>query len=497
MNPRLLLVAAVAWAPVAARAAEEIRLGALGHAQGEMSGEITDTSAILQSRLTVPPPHAMGDIYGREGVACFEVSDEPRFGPATIRTGWIRAEPDNDFIVKVQVRNLRSDTFYYYRLLYGPNNTTYHTGDTRTFRTHPGRDASAAVSFAVVTGMNYDHLHDTRYRRHIPRESAHLGYPTFVAMLKANPDYFVGTGDNVYFDVMATDVARTPAAMRRKYHEQFVQTRLVEFFSRVGTYWMKDDHDYRFNDSDPHSPSEATALPGVHDTEPSHRLGVRLFLEQLPVADPGENNPRTYRTHRVSALLQIWFVEGRDYRSPNAMPDGPEKSIWGADQRNWLQQSLVESDAPFKVLFSATPLVGPDNANKNDNHANPLGFRHEGDAFFAWLSKAKIDPARFVIICGDRHWQYHARHPSGYEEFSSGVVDEAHSNVRGGWKAGDPDSTDPEGRIVQHYLQSNPTGGFLLMTVRPRSNGNGGQAEFAFYNDHGGRLYRVVRPIEP
>ncbi len=33
------------------------------------------------------------------------------------------------------------------------------------------------------------------------------------------------------------------------------------------------------------------------------------------------------RTFRWGKTLQIWLVEGRDYRSPNNMPDGPEDPV--------------------------------------------------------------------------------------------------------------------------------------------------------------------------
>ena len=38
----------------------------------------------------------------------------------------------------------------------------------------------------------------------------------------------------------------------------------------------------------------------------------------------------------MNRSLQLWFVEGRDYRSANDDPDGPQKSIWGKEQRDWL-----------------------------------------------------------------------------------------------------------------------------------------------------------------
>ena len=63
----------------------------------------------------------------------------------------------------------------------------------------------------------------------------------------------------------------------------------------------------------------------------------------------------TYRTHRVHPHVQLWFVEGRDFRSPNKMPDGPEKSIWGEEQREWLQSTLKAS--VVTVLFRVVVVI--------------------------------------------------------------------------------------------------------------------------------------------
>jgi alkaline phosphatase/alkaline phosphatase D len=102
---------------------------------------------------------------------------------------------------------------------------------------------------------------------------------------------------------------------------------------------------------------------------------------------PDDAKAVTYRTHRMGRDLQLWFVEGCDYRSPNDMADGPEKSIWGTAQKEWLQRTLKESDATFKILISPTPEVGPDDAHKKDNQVNANGFRQEGEAFFSWLKE--------------------------------------------------------------------------------------------------------------
>jgi len=119
----------------------------------------------------------------------------------------------------------------------------------------------------------------------------------------------------------------------------------------------------------------------------------------------------TYRTHRVSRHLQIWLTESRAHRSPNKMPDGPGKSLWGKTQREWLQRILKKSDATWKILIFPTPMVCPDGKHKKDSHANLGGFQHEADEFFVWLKRNEIQG--FFTVCGDRHWQFHSIHPSG------------------------------------------------------------------------------------
>ena len=56
---------------------------------------------------------------------------------------------------------------------------------------------------------------------------------------------------------------------------------------------MKDDHDYRMNDSDP-----------TGDYEPSHQLGIDTFREQVPVVKPGDPKAITwYEVH----CLESWI----------------------------------------------------------------------------------------------------------------------------------------------------------------------------------------------
>lgn len=460
------------------------------HGQGEMAGRVTETSAILQSRLTQGTTLIDGDLPGSSGVARFELADNPEFEKSR-KTRWIKASPDYDYIIKVEVATLRPSTKYYYRLLYGPERDDTSKGHICSFKTLGGKNAIQKTKFVVVTGMNYFFFHEGPYKPEdaYHGDDKHLGYPALEAIRKLEPDFFVGTGDNVYFDHPAkkegsdkwtgiawSNRAKTETEMRRKYHEQFIQPRYVALFAEVPTYWEVDDHDYRYNDCD-----------NTGNKMPTPEMGARNFREQLPVVDPTDPTASTYATFRVNRDLQIWLVEGRLYRSPNKMPDGPDKTIWGEIQKQWLKDTLLASDATFKILISPTPLVGPDGNTKRDNHTNLGGFRHEAQEFFDWLKQNGFLEKHFYVLCGDRHWQYHAKHPSGFEEFSCGALVDANSRL--GVKAGSPKSTDPEGKIQQYYcqLEGEPSAGFLMVTVSPKKDGP--EALFEFYDEHGNLAY--------
>ena len=476
--------------------------------QGVLAGEVSSTSAILQSRLTDSDPRqnpVWEGVRGIAGWARFEVSPNADFSGALL-TEWLEAEPKRDFIVKTRVSRLAPATRYHYRLHYGRSKSETHVSSPATFRTLAGANQSEDYSMAIVTGMNYSFFHYTGNNTFPPYAGPDkaLGYPTLAAIAEIAPDFFVGTGDNVYYDHPGhRGRAQTRHEMRKKHHEQYSQQRFIDLFNKTATYWMKDDHDHRFDDSDAvnavriRQPKQETYYPRTNIFEgesgsgfaPSHELGIDVFKEQMPVVDPDDLDAVTYRTHRVSRDLQIWFVEGRDYRDPLDMPDSPRKTIWGAKQKAWLKQTLLDSDATFKLLISPTPMVGPDDASKRDNHTDFNGYRYEGDEFFEWLQENDISPNEFFIACGDRHWQYHAVHPAGFEEFSSGALIDQNSRL--GVRPGDPDSTDPEGRIRHIYQYDEPTGGFLTITLHPANDG--ATLTFRFHDETGKVLHEARR----
>ncbi len=442
--------------------------------QGTMSGEVTDSSALLQTRLTQATElNTDGDLSGAAGVVCFEWSTHEDFREVA-RTPFQPATDQHDFIVRAGITGLKPGTTYHYRAVFGNTGASAKAGTSCSFKTLPGGEQDAPVRFIVGSCMNYNKfMHGKRGKASGPltatEEDKRLGFPSFASMLKLRPDFFVGTGDIVYYD-NPLRVAKTVSQLRQCWHEQFRFPRLIEFFRRVPAYWSKDDHDFRFNESD-----------NTTDELPLPKTGIDMFREQLPLLAAGSDKP-SYRTHRISKGLQIWLTEGRDYRSPNEMTDGPEKSLWGAEQREWLKSTLKASDAKWKILISPTPMVGPDDLKKIDNHADLSGFRHEADAFFAWLKENKI--GNLTLVCGDRHWQYHSIHPSGIEEFACGALND--ENARMGVAPGAKKGSDPQALIKQEYTSATPHGGFLQITA-------GDELVFEHFDSRGKSLHRVVR----
>lgn len=449
--------------------------------QGQMAGEVTADSVILQTRITASQSPVDGDMPGYKAAACFEFADNRDFNKS-IRTSWQQTQPESDYIIQKKITGLAAGTEYFYRALYGPDEKQYFTGPIGRFRTLDGESRSRSVRIAVVTGMNY-----AKFYASYPNASApagHPGYPALKTILDKKTDFLVLTGDNVYFDVPADNPARTEVEIRKKYHEQFCLPNYIELFASVATYWEKDDHDYRYNDCDNSNPMKA----------PSVELCKRLYREQAPVISPNDPLGKPYRTVRINRDLQIWLLEGREYRSANVMPDGPEKTIWGDEQKQWLHQTLLASSATFKIVISPTPLVGPEDAYKNDNHTLTKGFLHEGLEFFKWLKENQFDKKNFYLVCGDRHWQYHSIHPSGFEEFSCGAL--VTENARAGRLPGDPQSTDPQAHIKQPYCMQEPNGGFLQMTVHPSKDNQPASLVFGFYKDDGTIFYSVNKAAQ-
>jgi alkaline phosphatase D len=211
------------------------------------------------------------------------------------------------------------------------------------------------------------------------------------------PDFYLNLGDWPYQD-------RAPAShMLEEFlakHRAARQPRQIRALLRdVPLHAIYDDHDIIDN------------WDGRVAIEHPERLAAGLEAWDLyfPL-----RQPERYRRIRRGALAEIFVLDTRMYRSPNDEPDGPDKTMLGAEQRAWLEEGLATSDAAFKIIASSVPF---DFATERDHWS---AFATERDAILSFIAMNEITGV--VAISTDRHY-FEARHyRNGLKEFHIGPL---------------------------------------------------------------------------
>jgi len=418
-------------------------------ADGIKIGEVREDSAIVWTRLTRNPErNVKGLAFNEERTTVpagrtledMEGSVPGRGGEVRVvwwprgakdkrqETAWRAVDPRADFTRQFVLSGLAAGTSYELEV----QGRTAGAADASCrlsggFRTPAEAATPAKVTFVAVTCQEYP-------RRDDPQN----GHKIYSLMLDMHPDFFVHTGDIEYYD-KPHPFARTIELARFKWNRIYAMPFQREFHRRLSSYFMKDDHDTLKND----------CWAGQTYGKLTWEQGLAVFREQVPMGE------RTYRTVRWGKDLQVWLVEGRDFRSPNDLADGPGKTIWGVEQKRWFYDSVEQSDATFQVLVSPTPIVGPDRDNKNDNYANK-GFSHEGGEIRRFIGSQK----NMYVICGDRHWQYASKDAAtGVHEFGTGPSSDQHAE---GFSLS---MRQPAHRFLRIK------GGFLAVTVERAASG--------------------------
>lgn len=346
-----------------------------------------------------------------------------------VSTPWTLTTAKHDFTQQWRLTGLRANTHYAAIVEARAPGTEELTAVFRGhFRTAPAADEAMELAFCLTTCHDYLRRDD---------DQGHKIYP---AMEQLQPAFVVHAGDVEYYD-QPQPWAMTVDLMRLKWGRLFALPRNRAFYANHSAYFQKDDHDTLRDDCG----------PGDRYGQVTFEEGARLFnTEQFP------SHPSRYQTVRWGRDLQIWILEGRDYRSPRTLEDGPGKSILGGQQKAWLMETISHSDAAFKLVFSPTPILGPDRESKQDNHANRT-YAYEGEELRRFFKQQE----NVILFCGDRHWQYASVDAeSGLWEFGCGPGSEKHQL---GWREDDI-------RAAHRFLRV--AGGFLSGHLR-YEKGNG------------------------
>lgn len=300
------------------------------HAQdlGLSVGDVTATSAIVWAR---PPTPGRYDVHLQNG-------RRDRVVPLV-------ADPEHGGSGQILVTDLRPDQDYVVRLAGAPGEARFHTPpDPRVFR---------PTTFAWGGDLGgQDACRD-----------ATRDYPIFTPLRALHPEFFLALGDLIYADGVCTETGRFGnrqipgpgvAATLPVFREHWIYTltdpgyRALRATTPIVAVW--DDHEV-VNDFGPEG--DVRERPPYTAGEHLLPLGQRAFREFNPL--PGS----LHRSLRWGKALELVVLDNRSFRSPNAAPDDPKKSMLGAAQAAWLVDTLRNSDAVWKLVVSSVPLAAP------------------------------------------------------------------------------------------------------------------------------------------
>ena len=315
------------------------------------------------------------------------------------RTPSVLTGPETDFTLTVSFDGLSPGTRYRYYVLVNDPDPRSGTSPRQAaaqgeFTTLTDATASVPVTFAWSGDLGGQ----DRCRQ------GEGGYPIFDTIRERKPDFFIFLGDTIYADNVCTSppnetgsnlIATTLAEYRAKHHYQRGAASLRRLLETVPVYVTWDDHEVKNNFSGP----VETQMPA----------GRQAFREYWPIHTDASNPNRLYRNIRYGSDLELFFLDTRQYRSRNADPDGPNKTMLGAAQLTWLLEGLTLSTATWKVIVTSVPLSVP----KGGGLAVPgydgwaggsdgTGFERERQVIVDAILAKRI--ANVVFLGGDIHW---------------------------------------------------------------------------------------------
>jgi alkaline phosphatase D len=328
---------------------------------GLQSGDVGTDSGVVWARADRPARMQV------------EISTTDSF--RSIRHGvFADALPESDFTAKVLVEDLPSGQDIFYRIRFQDLSSPTIVGEPMVgrFRTAPrDRRSISFVWSGDTAGQGWG------------IDEARGGMRTYASMRNNRPDFFIHSGDTIYADgpLVAerklpngefwknllieekSKAAETLAEFRGNYKYNLLDKNLLAFNSEIPTFAQWDDHEVTNN-----------WWPGEPLTRAEHQRkkyveknalvlaarASRAFHEYMPVrAEPAEPG-RVYRKMSYGPLLDVFMLDMRSYRGPNAEnleeTYGPAAYFLGPLQVAWLKQALMNSKATWKVIAADMPI---------------------------------------------------------------------------------------------------------------------------------------------
>jgi alkaline phosphatase D len=333
----------VAWA-------RALDAGAFTH--GVASGDPLADGVILWTRFV--------SIGG--GNVAWEVSEDEAFARVA-RRGEARAQPSNDYCVKVDVRGLAPGRRYFYRFLSasGPS----FTGQTRT----APADGADSLTIGLFSCANFPFGYFHAYGHAAQREdidlALHVGDYIYEYERGEYPSAAEALADRVIDPPIETV---TLAHYYQRYATYHTDPDLLELrrLKPMSAVW--DDHEIA-NDAAALGAQNHQAAEGSY----ADRIAAasKAYFDWMPIRRPSRSGVRLYRALDWGTLARIVLLDTRfigrerqlDYRTALAgrlsqggaeaasairefrhtILNDPNRTLLGAEQERWLQRTFADS----------------------------------------------------------------------------------------------------------------------------------------------------------
>jgi alkaline phosphatase D len=211
-------------------------------------------------------------------------------------------------------------------------------------------------------------------------------YEIFTSIDEKNPDLMIHLGDNMYL--------REPDWYTKTgYHHRYTHTRSVPemqpLLARTHHYATWDDHDYGPNDSD------RTWIRKELAKETFDAFWGNL-TSGLPANTAESGFSGITSTFRYNDT-DFFLLDNRSFRTPNDQERKDNKTVLGKAQLEWLIESLVFSDSPWKMVCVGGQVL---NTSKSGETYVNLAPR-EQEYLLRRITEENISGV--VFLTGDRH----------------------------------------------------------------------------------------------
>lgn len=297
-------------------------------------------------------------------------------------TNEVRTEKHSAYTAKLIADGVQPGRHYTYRVLINnqkidlPYPTEFTAQSIWRWREDPPAFTVAVGSCTYVNEPIYDR----------PGEGYGSEYGIFRSIDRKNPDLMIALGDNMYL--------REPDWYTRTgYHHRYTHTRslpeMQALLARTHHYATWDDHDYGPNDSD-----------GTWLHKELAKETFDLFWGNLTSGLPG--NVATTGSAGITTMFRyndtdFFLLDNRSFRTPNNQLEAASKTLLGEAQLEWLIQSLISSDSPWKMVCIGGQVLNT--ANSGETYQNLAPREQE----YLLRRITEEDISGVVFLTGDRH----------------------------------------------------------------------------------------------